>query len=330
MKQTNEYFRILQEKKRIENIAAKKFRRICSECDSEIIYSTKQAYYNAVERNSICKSCHAKNQLRKIHEEIAVGIRPKLFQGSHHSEATKDRLKKSESWKKSQQHPNWINRKIPLGSDNHMFGKHNDNNVKLKKWSEKYGEEEAQNKLIKYKAKLSANTSGKNNPMYGKPAPKGSGGGWCGWYDTHFFRSLTELSLMVNLDRFGFIWESAEKKEFRISLPNGKNYFPDFLVSNKYLIECKPKRLINSADVQQKSTAAKIFCQGKNLKYKIMSPAVLRPEQLSQFIESGKVKLTDKWSKRWLDLIESGKIFNKHWHSIYRQNRYKHHDPEGH
>ncbi|MBR4316812.1 MAG: hypothetical protein IKP65_07630 [Alphaproteobacteria bacterium] len=44
--------------------------------------------------------------------------------------------------------------------------------------------------MIELKKKYSEKSKGKNNPMYGKPAPKGSGNGVSGWYKGWFFRSL--------------------------------------------------------------------------------------------------------------------------------------------
>ena len=47
--------------------------------------------------------------------------------------------------------------------------------------------------------------------MFGRPTPQGSGNGWKGWYKGWFFRSLKELSYVVNvLEPNGDIWESAE------------------------------------------------------------------------------------------------------------------------
>jgi hypothetical protein len=33
--------------------------------------------------------------------------------------------------------------------------------------------------------------------MYGKPSPQGSGNGWSGWYKGKYFRSIMELSFIV-------------------------------------------------------------------------------------------------------------------------------------
>jgi len=50
--------------------------------------------------------------------------------------------------------------------------------------------------------------------MYGKPAPIGSGNGWSGWYKGWYFRSLLELSFMINvIERFKMSWQNAETKK---------------------------------------------------------------------------------------------------------------------
>ena len=39
---------------------------------------------------------------------------------------------------------------------------------------------------------------GPDNPQYGKPANYDSGAGWSGWYKNWYFRSIYELSFMIN------------------------------------------------------------------------------------------------------------------------------------
>ena len=38
--------------------------------------------------------------------------------------------------------------------------------------------------------------------MYGRFSPRGSGNGWSGWYKEWYFRSLLELSYMINETKF--------------------------------------------------------------------------------------------------------------------------------
>ena len=82
--------------------------------------------------------------------------------------------------------------------------------------------------------------------MYGKPAPIGSGNGWSGWYKGWYFRSLLELSFMINvIERFNMPWISAENQTYKISYVDTnlkqRNYYADFIIDNKYIVECKPK-----------------------------------------------------------------------------------------
>ena len=60
-------------------------------------------------------------------------------------------------------------------------------------FEEFYGQEKA--KVIK--EKFSLRMRGKNNHMYGKPSPNGSGNGWSGHYGSFYFRSLLELSFLI-------------------------------------------------------------------------------------------------------------------------------------
>jgi len=45
-------------------------------------------------------------------------------------------------------------------------------------WVKKYGVKIANEKLVSFKHKVSKINSGSGNPMFGKPSPKGSGGGY--------------------------------------------------------------------------------------------------------------------------------------------------------
>lgn len=142
-------------------------------------------------------------------------------------------------------------------------------------WIDKYGKEIADKKLIEYKKKKSEQTKGEKNPMFGNPAPNGSGNGWKGAYKGTAFRSLRELIYLIDViekNNYSFISCHA-LSDYRISYigkeGQKRNYFPDFLVNDKTLVECKPKKLWLTKDVQIKKEAAEKFCVNKNLKYEL-------------------------------------------------------------
>lgn len=137
-------------------------------------------------------------------------------------------------------------------------------------WIEKYGEEEAEKMLEVYKEKKREQSSGKNNPMYGKPTPQGAGNGWKGWYKGHYFRSLREVTFMIELDNKEIKWESAEKIKIPYLL-NGveRTYRPDYLVGNK-VIEIKPIKLHKTPAIEAKAQAATLYCQKRGLEYKLI------------------------------------------------------------
>jgi hypothetical protein len=198
-----------------------------------------------------------------------------------------------------------INSKKNSGSNNKNFGGiwHGFNPGKSQKGKtieEIYGKEKSE--LIKNK--LSIKSSGKNNNMFGKPSPMGSGNGWSGWYEKRFFKSLLELSFLINyVDRFKLKCVSAEKKEYKIKykdhLDKDRNYFPDFILNDKYMIEVKPKHLRGSFDVLRKKEAALIFCEENNLKYKIITPPRLSNREIGYLIESEKVVLIDRYKEKY-------------------------------
>jgi len=174
-------------------------------------------------------------------------------------------------------------------------------NQKGKTFEEIYGKEKAKN----IKNKISLASKGERNPMFGKPSPQGSGNGWSGWYKNWYFRSLLELSFMINvIERFNFEWRSAETAIYKINYEdwNGtkRTYHPDFILSEKYLIEIKPKHLWNSETVKRKIAAANIFCNSKNLKFKITScTKLLTHNEIEQLIKEKQIKFIKRYQIKW-------------------------------
>jgi len=195
---------------------------------------------------------------------------------------------------------NWIdNLDENSGDKNPMYGR-----SFYEVWVKKYGKEEADKRMIKYKKTKSIQSKGEKNPMYGKPSPVGSGNGWSGWYKGWYFRSLRELSYMINvIERFNIIWESAETKKWSVKYIDWdgveKNYFPDFILNNKYMIECKPKALWNSENVKLKKEAAIKKCKEIGLIYKIISPRKLKDEEIDFLYNKGDIKFLERYEEKY-------------------------------
>jgi hypothetical protein len=64
---------ILREKSHVQEEVAKFYKKVCPECNCEIVYSGYKSFYSASKRNSICKSCRTtrgnKSEKRKIQKE---------------------------------------------------------------------------------------------------------------------------------------------------------------------------------------------------------------------------------------------------------------------
>lgn len=277
----------------------KKYVRKCPNCDKEIVYNYRQSFCKARKLNPWCKQCRAKERSKdseskkKLLRNLKIGYgKDNPFYGKKHSQKTIDLLRK--------------NAKILRGKDNLSFGK-----SVYDWWIEKYGKEIADQKMYEYRKKQSIKSSGKNNSMYGKPSPQGSGNGWSGWYNGWYFRSLYELSYMIKvIERFNLKWESGEKKKYLISYVdwNGKqrNYFCDFVINGKYLIECKPKKLHSAISVRSKIKGAEKFCNKNGLKYKLVSPKKLTEEEIKDLYTSGKIKFLERYDKKYRE-----KYFNR-------------------
>jgi hypothetical protein len=197
------------------------------------------------------------------------------------------------------------------GIKNPMYGKnfHSRNlvqrnkSLKGKKFIEIYGNEKSE----KIKEKISQKTAGKNNPMYGKPSPIGSGNGWSGWYKGWYFRSLHELSYMINvIERFNLEWKSADQKEFKIFYRDfnkiDKTYVADFIINKKYLVEIKPKKLHRSKIVLLKKEAAEKFCKERGFIYKLRDTKILSAKDINEFINSGQIEFLDRYKEKYKQL----------------------------
>lgn len=226
------------------------YTRNCPECKQEIAYKSKHNCSYAERDNRLCKKCQFKGERNP-------------FFGKTHTEETKKKILANRDFSvyKTDEFRSKM-KQLVIDGKTGMTGR-----SVYSVWVEKYGKEEADKRLEQFKIKTSKNNSGKNNPMYGKPAPNGAGNGWKGWYKSVFFRSLRELMFMIENDG---LFQSAEK--IRISYQfNGKNrtYAPDFIVGNR-LIEIKPAKLHDSPNNLAKFAAAKDFCDQNGLTFKVI------------------------------------------------------------
>lgn len=143
---------------------------------------------------------------------------------------------------------------------------------------------------------------GKDNPMYGKLAPKGSGFGYSGYYNDLFFRSFLELSFLVEND--GKDIKNAEDKISIKYIFDGvdRTYKPDFIIGNT-VIEVKPLNFINDKNNVIKFREADKWCKNNNYKYVIVVDEdikVLSIIEIKELLKSGNVKLSEKQNKRFI------------------------------
>jgi hypothetical protein len=281
----------------------------CDECGIEYnrdIFSQRKRF--KLYGKDLCRSCgqteqykngnRSKNQCYKGGQSAKLKMKGKTNKELYPTEKYEEILEKIA--------------KHSRGSKNNMFGKNYQTHglIKFAKSllgktnKEIYGDE----KSLNIKDKLSKASSGENNPMYGKPSPKGSGNGWAGWYKGWYFRSLRELSFMINvIERFKFNWRSAEKANLKIKYldykRNSKTYMADFLINGKYLVEIKPKKLHGSDLTQRKAKAAMEFCNNNGLKYKLLDSSILSKEKIIELIKTNQIKFIKRYEQRVKDYL---------------------------
>jgi len=159
------------------------------------------------------------------------------------------------------------------------------------------------------KEEFSKMFSGKNNPMYGKPTPVGSGNGWSGWFEDFYFRSLKELKFLLICKRFNIAIKSAEKETFRINYTDWKGTkrtsIPDYIVEDKYIIEIKPKHLQKSFDNKAKFIEFEKLAKSKGMKFKVIDSGRMDLDIFLELYDSRKIQLIDKYKDKLNEYIKT-------------------------
>lgn len=267
------------------------FPRNCPSCNA-LVYHTSQ--YEAKRSNEMkrkCKKCVCETFKIKFLGENNP------FWGRHHTEENKKIASEIRSGiKQTGTQLEHSRRTIKIAK----AAQQNKSCYQL--WLEKYGKDEADRRSIELSKLKSTNATGEKNPMFGKPAPKGSGCGISCWYKENHFRSLKEVVYFIKeVELKNLQWRTAQTGDLRMGYVDSKGssrtYVADFLVNENILIEVKPKRLWDHPDVVAKADAGRKFCQSKNWEYRLVDIEIDR-DLLKNKILSGDLKIKDKYKER--------------------------------
>lgn len=300
----------------------------CEVCNKEFERTLKNIdLCKSTYGRNLCRGCMLREQYKKgLRDNQKIATRAacmknqlgKTFEerlGDRKAKLAKEKLSKPYCEKFSKEVEIEIKNKLSKassGSNNANFGgkycrgfghSKGQPSTKGKSLKEIYGEEKA----LRIKEKMSNATTGKNNPMYGKPSPIGSGNGWSGWYKNWYFRSLLELSFMINyIEKQNLQWDSGERAKYNISYIDweGKerSYFPDFILEKNRMIEIKPTNLRNSKNVLLKENAAITWCNEHNFEYQIIESnniQKLNKEEIKQLYDLGVIKFIDRYEEKY-------------------------------
>lgn len=276
--------------------------RNCPKCNKELCYTLKSNRDQAEKEKRLCLNCSSK----KYPDEYYSNTRccpncNSIIEYKNINDAITARHVNS----RCQQCSYYINKGVFLP------GHDRPNKTPLYDcWLKNEGKEIADIKFANWRQKQSENSSGSKNGMYGKPTPVGTGNGWSGWYKNWYFRSLLELSFMVNIiERFNFKWESAEQRKYSIKYQDYKGtertYRADFILNNKYMVDCKPKKLQFAFNNQLKYNAAVQFCKENNLIFKYSDIPRLTDLEFKELKEKGEIKFLPKYEELFKQKYEA-------------------------
>lgn len=262
------------------------FVRECPSCGEKINYSNQNTFYSAKRANRKCSDCE------KGRRSAVYSGEGNPFFGKKHTNAAKEKIS---SFRKTQ---------TPTEKQLNALRGHVNTRAPYYQLVSKYGKEYADNWQAKRNRQLSESMSGRGNHMYGKPTPQRSGNGWSGWYKGWYFRSLRELSYVINIiEKNDFEWRSAEylKITYVDFMGNERTYRPDFIIGNSLLVECKPKKLWNTPGVKFKTDAAIDYCNKNGLQFELVDPPILSNEEIKNLYIDNEIVFTEKYEKRFKD-----------------------------
>lgn len=259
------------------------FERECPTCKKIIHYKCKRSCEKAIKNGSECKPCCKQGKKNS-------------FYGKKHKNESKIKMASDRSFMQTIEYKKKMSKV--------MTGRNLGINI-YDIWVQSYGKEEADIKLENLKKKRSLNAIGCKNPMYGKPSPHGSGNGWSGWYKDWYFRSIKELSYMINvIEKQKLSWRSAEITDYKIPYLDFnnqlRNYYADFIINEIKLVEIKPVRLHNTPLVMLKKQAAEKFCLKKGMTYELLDIKPVSYEELYILHRKKELVFLKKYEEKFL------------------------------
>lgn len=268
----------------------------CPTCNNIMTYKSRGALSLAIKNNTDCRKCAS----IKTGFTGRYGTKGKNtgkdnpFFGRKISEELREILKNLD---RSYTQTEDFKQKMSIvtsGENNGMYGR-----SFYDVWLEKYGKDIADEKMSTLKKIHSENNLGEKSYWYGKSSPKGSGNGWSGHYNNHYFRSLRELSFIIDMDEKNINWKSAESIKIPYIKSDGNKSFyrPDFLYEN-YLIEIKPIKLMYIEINKLKKAAAILYCKENNLIYKMIDIEICF-DKISKLFDDGMIIFTERYKEKF-------------------------------
>ena len=272
----------------------------CKECGKIINFTQRTTYKLSLRKSKypgLCSSCVKKGDRNpffdKKHTKESM---EKMIETSNNSEERKKYYEKIRSEEYRKYLSDWMKENSPMKG-----------NSQYKIWVKKYGVEIANQKKKEWASKVGR--KGEKNYWFGKTPPYGSGNGWSGWYKGWYFRSLLELSYMINvIEKHNVMWEPGEISKYKVTFDYSgltKNYHPDFILNGKYMIECKPKNLWKTNLVQAKADAAKDFCEKNGLTYKLRTTPILSDDEITSLYLNGDLIWIDRYKIKYENRINN-------------------------
>jgi DNA-binding Lrp family transcriptional regulator len=118
--------------------------------------------------------------------------------------------------------------------------------------------------------------------------------GYAGYYKNYLFRSLMELSFIIDNEKLHKIESAEDSHMIKYRFDNKiRKYYPDFIIDDKKIVEIKPKQQMSDRKVRRKIKKIKEYCFKNGIEFEILEWPMDKNKLRNLFL-SGAFRIVNK------------------------------------